>query len=195
MLSIHFFVCIFLVISCFCVCFAENSMQSVIFLILAFCNCSVILFIFNVEFLGLLYIIIYVGAIAVLFLFVIMMLNVKVNISKNINNSSINIFYFLLLILFSYVLFYFINLIIFRNSIENFSNKSFLSLLENLNNIDILGQVLYNNFLICFLLAGLLLLVALIGAVVLTLNFNSVKKNQLSFRQLARSDNFLSFFK
>jgi NADH:ubiquinone oxidoreductase subunit 6 (subunit J) len=66
---------------------------------------------------------------------------------------------------------------------------------DSLNNIDILGQVLYNYFLVCFLLAGLILLIALIGAIVLTLRFNTFQIKQHVFRQLSRTDNLFSFFK
>ena len=61
---------------------------------------------------------------------------------------------------------------------------NFENTLDSLNNIDVLGQGLYNYFLICFLLAGLILLVAMIGAIVLTLNFSSQRKNELVYRQL-----------
>jgi len=64
-----------------------------------------------------------------------------------------------------------------------------------LTSIDVLGQILYNYYLLCFLLAGLILLVAMIGAIVLTLNFRSQRKNELVSRQLSRSENFLAFFK
>jgi NADH:ubiquinone oxidoreductase subunit 6 (subunit J) len=80
-------------------------------------------------------------------------------------------------------------------SFEVFSNKStqttFLTLFDSFFNIDLLGQCLYNFFLICFLIAGLILFVALLGSIVLTLNFNVSKKSQKSFRQLSRSDRFL----
>ena len=66
---------------------------------------------------------------------------------------------------------------------------------DGVNNVDVLGQVLYNYFTPCFLIAGLLLLVAMLSAIVLTLNFCSNRKNELCHRQLSRSDNFLSFLK
>jgi SNF family Na+-dependent transporter len=59
--------------------------------------------------------------------------------------------------------------------------------IDALYNIGSLGQFLYNYFLSCFLIAGIVLLVALIGAIILTLNFNSSRKNQLVSRQLSRS--------
>ena len=58
-----------------------------------------------------------------------------------------------------------------------------------------MGQVLFNYFLICFLLAGIILLIALVGSIVLTLRFNNSEEGQLVNRQLSRTDNFLSFFK
>ena len=72
---------------------------------------------------------------------------------------------------------------------------NFDNYLDSLSSIDVLGQSLYNYYLLCFLLAGLILLVAMIGAIVLTLNFRSHRKNELVSRQLSRSDNFLAFFK
>ena len=77
MTYLHLFLCNLLCTCGFLMCISANPVESVLFLILAFCNAAVILFLFNAEFLGLIFIIIYVGAIAVLFLFVIMMLNIK----------------------------------------------------------------------------------------------------------------------
>ena len=71
-------ICAFLIIVCLFVFLADNPVHSVLFLILAFFNSSVLLFTLNIEFLGIILIIIYVGAIAVLFLFVVMMLNIKI---------------------------------------------------------------------------------------------------------------------
>ena len=75
------------------------------------------------------------------------------------------------------------------------SNSEKFLTLDNTNNIDILGQTLFDYYLICFLLAGILLLIALVGCIVLTLKFNSVEESKNVNRQLSRSDNFLSFFK
>lgn len=204
MTFLHLFLCIILFLSGTFVAFSRNPISSVLYLIFAFCNAAIILFLFNVEFLGLIFIIIYVGAIAVLFLFVIMMLNIKapeiVYSSKIYNYLSNNIITFLIL---SYLLCFGIGLGLSSFFKEIFYQKDFIFnnvndiyiLLDNLNNIDILGQVLYNYYLECFLIAGLVLLVALIGAIVLTLNFSSLQKGQTIYRQLSRTDNFLSFFK
>ena len=83
MISLHYFFITILLLSSLFVLISQNPVHSVLFLILAFCNASGILFLFNAEFLGLVFIIIYVGAIAILFLFVVMMLNVKIYSSSN----------------------------------------------------------------------------------------------------------------
>jgi NADH:ubiquinone oxidoreductase subunit 6 (subunit J) len=78
MITLHYFFSFLLLLSSIFVFISKNPVHSVLFLILTFCNAAGILFLFNAEFLGLVFIIIYVGAIAVLFLFVVMMLNVKI---------------------------------------------------------------------------------------------------------------------
>lgn len=157
---------------------------------------GIILMTFLSEFFGILVIIIYVGAIAVLFLFVIMMLNIKsttfeFSISPSFQNKISKF------CLFSSVL-YFISIYFTSKTNTIFSQGSFIKssfLLDYFDNMKSLGQVLYNYYLECFLIAGLLLLVALIGSIVLTLNYNNTKKGQqLPDRQLSRSDRFLSFF-
>jgi NADH-quinone oxidoreductase subunit J len=190
---LHLFLTFLFILSGLLVLISDNPVHSVLFLILTFCNASAILFLFKVEFLGLIFIIIYVGAIAVLFLFVVMMLNVKVF-------SVLNILYLPFIVLGIFVLLVQIFFVVEKaffgyNTINDLTPFHFENMLDNLNNIDVLGQGLYNYFLVCFLLAGLILLVAMVGAIVLTLNFSSQRKNELVYRQLSRSDNFLSFFK
>lgn len=186
-----------MLLSGFLVSFSTNPIESVLFLILTFCNAAAILFIFNAEFIGLTFIIIYVGAIAVLFLFVIMMLNIK-------NTSGLTLKYNLFSFLVYFSFFYFFSFSIFLCIKKVFyqqetflieQENNLLLLVDSLNNIDIMGQFLYNYYLVCFLLAGLILLIALVGSIVLTLRFDSMQKNQLANRQLARTDKFLSFFK
>jgi NADH-quinone oxidoreductase subunit J len=193
MITLHYFFSFLLLLSSVFVFISKNPVHSVLFLILAFCNASGILFLFNAEFLGLVFIIIYVGAIAVLFLFVVMMLNVKIY-------SSDEFSYLPFIFLGGFVLVIQVFLVLekaFSNSI--FWNTAlpynFENFLDPLTSIDVIGQSLYNYYLLCFLLAGLVLLVAMIGAIILTLNFSSKRQNELVSRQLSRSDNFLAFFK
>jgi NADH-quinone oxidoreductase subunit J len=191
----HYFLLFLFVLCTVFVLISENPVHSVLFLILTFCISAAILFIFNVEFLGLIFIIIYVGAIAILFLFVVMMLNVKIN--SFISFIKVPFILFLSFILFL-TLFYFLNgLFFYDHNVITFESpyKIFNFLIDNLGNIDVLGQILFNNFLSCFLIAGLILLVAMVDAISLTLNYRSERKNELVIRQLSRSDNFLSFFK
>ena len=190
MQSLHIFLALFLIISSFFVFISENPVHSVLFLILGFCSASSILFIFNIDFLGVLFIIIYVGAIAVLFLFVVMMLNVKVS---EVNSSTYLPLIFLSSTVVLVQLYSNLDLIFFNYSLDN-NYIIFSNLLDNLSNIDLFGQALYNYFLVCFLIAGLILLVAMVGAIVLTLNYNSNKKTELVNKKLSRSDNFLAFF-
>ena len=78
---------------------------------------------------------------------------------------------------------------------ESISQIDFNLLTDDLNNIDIFGQVLFNYYMSCFLLAGFILLIALVGSIVLTLRFNNTDEGQIVNKQLSRTDNFLSFFK
>ena len=167
---------------------SKNPVFSVLFLVLSFCNAASILILFNVELLAALFIIIYVGAIAVLFLFVVMMLDVKVYplgiFSFIFFLPVVNFFSFLLLIeLRSILIEVFCDISLKANYIFNF---------DTVDNISLYGQIFYNNFLVCCLLAGIILLVAMVGAIVLTLNFK-VRNTELFSKQLSKSD-YLSFF-
>jgi NADH-quinone oxidoreductase subunit J len=185
--SLHTILCFSICLSSFFVAFSDNAITSIIFLILVFCNAAgVLLFIFNADFLGLIFIVIYVGAIAVLFLFVIMMLPVKDKKTDLLKKYGLIIFLLLFCLLF-----------IQSFNFTSQQDFSFLNYLytDNLNNITILGQVLFNYYVVCFLMAGIILLIALIGSIVLTLRYNKVINNQLVFRQLSRNNNFLSLIK
>ena len=193
MIFLHSYFTFLLLLSSIFVLISKNPVHSVLFLIFCFCNAAGILFLFNAEFLGLIFIIVYVGAIAILFLFVVMMLNVKVYSSDNI------IYYLPFLLLLGFVLLLQIYLIfekVFSNNTFWVADSPYVfeNYIDNLNSIDVLGQCLYNYYLTCFLLAGLILLVAMVGAIVLTLSFTSVRKNELPVRQMSRSDKFLAFF-
>lgn len=197
MTILHFFLCNLLCACGFLMSISINPIESVLFLILAFFNAAAILFLFHAEFLGLIFIIIYVGAIAVLFLFVIMMLNIK-NPKKDQVNFSIftKIFIFLISIFGIISCFLLLKNVFFNDDYYLFEQSSNVFVfIDSLNNIDVMGQALFNYYLVAFLLAGIILLIALIGAIVLTLRFNNTETSQIVNRQLARTDNNLSFFK
>jgi NADH-quinone oxidoreductase subunit J len=189
---IHFFLLIFLLLTSILVIISTNSVHSVLFLILAFCNASAILFLFNADFLAVVFIIIYVGAVAVLFLFIIMMLNVK-TIKFRFNYFPIIIIILSFLIV---QLLFFVEKSFFGINDLNSIFFLFTSLIniDTFYSINIIGQGLFNYFWSCVLIAGFILLIAMIGSIVLTLKFSSKRKNELNYRQLSRSETFLSFF-
>ena len=183
---LHLFLCFLFIEFSTSVSLSSNPVHSIIYLILTFCITAFISFFFNLEFFGLIFVIIYVGAVAVLFLFIIMMLDIK---DKSFTNLSL----FYLFLINGFFLFFenFIRIFSFEVFSNKISQTAFLTLFDSFFHIDLLGQCLYNFFLICFLIAGLILFVALLGSIVLTLNFNTSKKSQKYFRQLSRSDRFL----
>ncbi len=166
--------------------FSVNPIHSILLLILLFFESAVVLSLFNLEFVSILFILIYVGAIAILFLFVIMMLQLKLNdletffILPNIVSLNIVAIIFFSSLKFS---FFFISKDLFLISFEEVFNELF-----------IISQFLYNYAFFCFLLAGLILLIALVGAVILSLDFNKLSFN-IIYKKLIRTSNFVSFFK
>lgn len=180
-----------LLISSFMVIVVQNSIYSVLFLVLSFLSASSLLFLLECEFIALLFIIIYVGAIAVLFLFVVMMIDLKsLSLKKDVFK------YFPFGIFIGLVFFSEIILIISENFKDNPYIKSFLynfyinwfDKMDSLTEIEIVGQILYTNYILQFLISGNILLLAVIGSVYLTLG-NNVKtnKSQIIFKQLSRN--------
>ena len=190
MIFLHTFTAILTVFFGFMMAFSKNPMNSIIFLIGIFFNSFIILFYFNIEFLGLLFILIYVGAIAILFLFVIMMLNLK-STEVNVLNMDFISKIFLVVLFIYFVFFITFN---FFDSLYS-ESESFLfykdllafSTLDCFYNINIIGQTLFNYFAGCFLVAGLILLIALVGAIVLAFDFAATRSTQQISSQLARS--------
>lgn len=172
--------------------FSSNPIHSILLLILLFFEVAVVLSLLKLEFISLLFILVYVGAIAVLFLFVVMMLRVKLNDLEILTVLPIS----LVLNFFIYI-----NFFSYQQPFTYYSNAyystlylCFSQLEEHITEIFTLGQVLYNYYIISFLIAGLILLLALVGAIVLSLNFNKPRTNGVIFRKLSRTSNFVSFF-
>jgi len=156
---------IFFLITNFLVSNSKNAVHSVLFLILSFVLSSVLLFLFKADFLALLSIIIYVGAIAVLFLFVVMMLNVK--------STTINFNFFFLVIITLMLLLLNIFLLIDKVFTDNFFvNTNTTTVIDVLTNIEIFGQLLYNYNIYLVLIAGFLLLIALVGSISISIKRN-----------------------
>lgn len=197
--QLHIILCILMLITGLFVVLSSNPVESVLFLILTFCNAGAMLFLYNLEFFGLIFIIIYVGAIAVLFLFVVMMLNIKLHSSffgafqfKNILLCSV-----CLLLVYIFLMNIYLSLSATFPALSNYNieqSSLIAPYFDSFYNIDVFGQVLYNYYLVYLPLAGFILLIALVGVIALTLQFNRPKKTLLDSKQLSRTDGFLSFF-
>ena len=189
-LLIYFFSIILLISSLFVIT-VKNSVYSVLFLIMSFVSSSSLLFLFECEFVALLFIIIYVGAIGVLFLFVVMMLDLK---KGNLNKDSLKYFPFGLFL----GIFFLIEIlsIVSENFRQNPYSESILvnhhsnwyDKLDSITDMEALGQVLYTHCVLQLLIAGFILFLAVVGAVVLTVNLSKQKNNsQIISKQLSRS--------
>ena len=165
---------------------SKNTVHSVFFLILDFISISFLFIMIGAEFLGMIMLIVYVGAVAILFLFVVMMLNVAQQknewFSSEIRSTHIPIGLLVSLIIFSELIIviggwkYKPDLFDINNSVNNFS----------VSNTHSLGQVLYTDYIHVFQLSGMILLVAMIGAIVLTFRKRSGVKTQSYLKQISR---------
>lgn len=179
------------IIFSFFVIISKNPVHSILSLILVFFNAASLLLILGAEFLAMLFIIVYVGAVAVLFLFVIMMLNVKVT------NLTTSIYRYLPISLIFGLIFFFEFLMLFHTDLasintdnlylfqNNFVNNWSLSLIP-VSNITVLGQLLYTYYSYLFILSGIILLVSMLGAISLTLHRRNDIKKQLIYKQIKR---------
>ena len=182
-----------LVFSSFMVVTVKNSVHAVLFLVLSFICSSGILILLQCEFLALMFLIIYVGAIAVLFLFVVMMLDLKI---MNEKKDMLKYIPFGLLVVALFTIFpalTAVNNFFYENPysnnalLENFHFNWFVRL-DSFTEIQAIGQVVYTQYVLQFLIAGNILLLATLAAVVLTINTESDnEKKQIIFRQLSRS--------
>ena len=174
------------VISAIMVTVSKNTVHSVFFLILDFISISCLFIMIGAEFLGMIMLIVYVGAVAVLFLFVVMMLNVaqqknqwfasqesSSHIPVGLIISTI-IFFELIIVIGGWK--YKPDLFDLNNVVNNFS----------VSNTHSLGQVLYTDYIHVFQLSGMILLVAMIGAIVLTFRKREGVKKQSYLKQISR---------
>ena len=174
------------IVSAIMVTVSKNTVHSVFFLILDFISISCLFIMIGAEFLGMIMLIVYVGAVAVLFLFVVMMLNVAQQknqwfVSKD---SSRHIPIGLLI---SVIIFFELIIVIggwkYKPDLFN-SAKS--SLEKGVSNTHSLGQVLYTDYIHVFQISGMILLIAMIGAIVLTFRQREGVKKQSYLKQISR---------
>ena len=185
--SIFFYTFSFIaVISAIMVTVSKNTVHSVFFLILDFISISCLFIMIGAEFLGMIMLIVYVGAVAVLFLFVVMMLNVaqqknqwfaSEESSKHIPVGliiSTIIFFELIIVIGGWK--YKPDLFDLNNSMDNL----------NVSNTHSIGQILYTDYIHVFQISGMILLVAMIGAIVLTFRKREGVKKQSYINQISR---------
>ena len=174
------------VVSAIMVTVSRNTVHSVFFLILDFISISSLFIMIGAEFLGMIMLIVYVGAVAVLFLFVAMMLNV----AKQENTwfkSSTNSAHIPIGLLVGIIIFFEVIIVIGGWKYKpDLTNKITLSDITNTHSI---GNVLYTDYIHLFQLSGMVLLVAMIGAIVLTFRKRDGLKRQSYFKQLSRERN------
>jgi NADH-quinone oxidoreductase subunit J len=173
---------------------SRNPIHSVLFLVLVFFNVASLLIFLGVEFLALLFLIVYVGAVAVLFLFIIMMLSVKIQEFKSIVFQYMPIglllgacFFCEILVIFdtelTSLLFFPYTRISFN--LFAFNPTTFWNLkVSSIQNIQVIANVLYTYYALLFILAGVILLISMLGAIMLTLHRRSDIKRQEIYKQV-----------
>ena len=185
--AIFFYVFSFIaIVSAIMVTVSKNTVHSVFFLILDFISISCLFIMIGAEFLGMIMLIVYVGAVAVLFLFVVMMLNVaqqknqwllSEDSSKHIPIGliiSVLIFFELIIVIGGWK---------YRPDLFDADNLSNISEMTNTHS---LGQILYTDYIHVFQISGMILLIAMIGAIVLTFRKREGVKIQSYIKQISR---------
>jgi len=165
---------------------SRNTVYSVFFLILVFISIAILFIMIGAEFLGMIILIVYVGAVAVLFLFVVMMLNITEQLTERssrrglVNNISIGSIVGVII---------FLELLVVIGGWKykgTFVPLSTTNLNLDISNTHALGNVLYTDYIHLFQISGMILLVAMIGAIVLTFSRRENIKRQSYFNQIQR---------
>ncbi len=185
--TIFFYVfSIIAVISAIMVTASKNTVHSVFFLILDFISISCLFIMIGAEFLGMIMLIVYVGAVAVLFLFVVMMLNVAQQKNQWFLSKSSSRHIPIGLII-SAIIFFELIIVVggwkYKPELLELNNYS---LSNDISNTHSLGSVLYTDYIHIFQLSGMILLVAMIGAIVLTFRQRKGVKKQSYIKQISR---------
>ena len=175
------------VVSAIMVTASKNTVHSVFFLILDFISISCLFIMIGAEFIGMIMLIVYVGAVAVLFLFVVMMLNVSqqknewLSGEKNSNHIPIGL-------LISALIFFELIIVAggWKYKPELLGSFNSVGIDLSTTNTHQIGNVLYTDYIHLFQLSGMILLVAMVGAIVLTFRKREGIKRQGYFRQISR---------
>ena len=165
---------------------SKNTVHSVFFLILDFISISCLFIMIGAEFLGMIMLIVYVGAVAVLFLFVVMMLNVAQQKNQWFVSTSDNT-HIPIGLLISVVIFFELVIVVggWKYKPDLLLSVS-VGINQNITNTHAIGNILYTDYIHLFQLSGMILLVAMIGAIVLTYRKRSGIKRQSYIKQISR---------
>ena len=169
------------IISAIMVTVSKNTVHSVFFLILDFISISCLFIMIGAEFLGMIMLIVYVGAVAVLFLFVVMMLNVAQQKNQWFNSESTSSGHIPVGLIISTVIFFELIIVVGGWKYKPELSVPNTTLVSNeISNTHSLGQVLYTDYIHIFQISGMILLIAMIGAIVLTFRQREGVKTELS---------------
>ena len=165
---------------------SKNTVHSVFFLILDFISISCLFIMIGAEFLGMIMLIVYVGAVAILFLFVVMMLNVAQQKSEWFT-SRFKSTHIPVGLLVSLIIFFELIIVIGGWKYKpDLVDSILIETNSNITNTKALGNLIYTDYIHLFQLSGIILLVAMIGAIVLTFRDRTGVKRQSYFKQISR---------
>ena len=174
------------IVSAIMVTVSKNTVHSVFFLILDFISISCLFIMIGAEFLGMIMLIVYVGAVAVLFLFVVMMLNVAQQKNQWLLSEDSSRHIPIGLIISALIFFELIIVIGGWKYKPDLFNSSNLDISSGLSNTHSLGQILYTDYIHVFQISGMILLISMIGAIVLTFRQREGVKKQSYIKQISR---------
>ena len=188
--AIFFYIFSFIaIVSAIMVTVSKNTVHSVFFLILDFISISCLFIMIGAEFIGMIMLIVYVGAVAVLFLFVVMMLNVAQQKNEWFSSTE-SVSHIPIGLLVSLIIFFELIIVIggwkYKPDVVDTIN---LSISSEFTNTESLGNVIYTDYIHLFQISGMILLVAMIGAIVLTFRQRSGLKRQSYINQISRERN------
>jgi NADH-quinone oxidoreductase subunit J len=185
--AIFFYIFSFIaIVSAIMVTVSKNTVHSVFFLILDFISISCLFIMIGAEFLGMIMLIVYVGAVAVLFLFVVMMLNVAQQKNQWFSASENSKHIPVGLIVSAIIFFELIIVVGGWKYKPDLASAMLLNMNSSISNTHAIGYVIYTDYIHIFQLSGMVLLVAMIGAIVLTFRKRPGVKKQSYFSQISR---------
>ena len=175
------------IVSAIMVTVSKNTVHSVFFLILDFISISCLFIMIGAEFLGMIMLIVYVGAVAVLFLFVVMMLNVAQQKNQWFNSDATSSSHIPIGLIISTIIFFELIIVVGGWKYKpELSNPNTIQISNEISNTHSLGQVLYTDYIHIFQISGMILLIAMIGAIVLTFRRREGLKTQSYLKQISR---------